>query len=226
LDVLNKNIEQLQAEIKEAQKQLKRAGENREIANKDFNLMIADQRATQKLITASLNILKGFYEKSALIKFHAKTGARQPEGFKEYKKNENSSGVMGMMQDIIDDSKKTEAEAIYDEQQVQEEYEVFVMDSNRLIDDKTRALINKNEVKAETEKTKTEAEVTRGEVQDTLNTLYDEAHNIHIDCDYLLKNWEIRATARDEEIEAIRQGIQMFSGASFGSFAQHYQAAM
>merc|ERR1719155_255825 len=60
---LTEAIDQLKAEVAEMQVQLKRAGEDREKQNKEFQMTVADQRATQKLLTAALNILKGFYEK-------------------------------------------------------------------------------------------------------------------------------------------------------------------
>merc|ERR1711933_313625 len=58
-------IAKLKAEIAEMQVQLKRAGEDREKENKEFQMTVSDQRATQKLLTAALNILKGFYAKKA-----------------------------------------------------------------------------------------------------------------------------------------------------------------
>merc|ERR1740127_142828 len=58
-------IDQLKAEVAEMQVQMKRAGEDREKENKEFQMTVADQRATQKLLTAALNILKGFYAKKA-----------------------------------------------------------------------------------------------------------------------------------------------------------------
>merc|ERR1719386_412239 len=58
-------IETLKSEIAEMQVQLKRAGEDREKENKDFQTTVADQRATQKLLQAALGALKGFYEKAA-----------------------------------------------------------------------------------------------------------------------------------------------------------------
>merc|ERR1719191_2223008 len=64
IDSLSKEIEMLKAEVAEMQVQMKRAGEDREKANKDFQMTVADQRATQKLLTAALGILKGFYEKA------------------------------------------------------------------------------------------------------------------------------------------------------------------
>merc|ERR1719157_53490 len=67
IDALAREIENLKAEVAELQVQMKRAGEDREKMNKEFQVTVADQRATQKLPAAALNILKGFYEKAALV---------------------------------------------------------------------------------------------------------------------------------------------------------------
>merc|ERR1719386_674124 len=50
IDELAKGIETLKGEIAEMQVQMKRAGEDREKENKEFQLTVADQRATQKLL--------------------------------------------------------------------------------------------------------------------------------------------------------------------------------
>merc|ERR1711981_58247 len=106
---LTEAIDQLKAEVAEMQVQLKRAGEDREKENKEFQMTVADQRATQKLLTAALNILKGFYEKAALVQKQSSkkqpAGPPPPPGFKSYEKNAASGGVMGMMQGIINDAK-------------------------------------------------------------------------------------------------------------------------
>merc|ERR1719263_1915227 len=47
---LTEAIEQLKSEVSELQVQLKRAGEDREKQNKEFQETVADQRATQKLL--------------------------------------------------------------------------------------------------------------------------------------------------------------------------------
>merc|ERR550537_793669 len=60
---LAKSIEALTAEIAEMQVQLKRAGEDRELENKDFQAVVADQRQTQQLLEAALAKLSGFYDK-------------------------------------------------------------------------------------------------------------------------------------------------------------------
>merc|ERR1719265_2122708 len=129
IDKLTAEINQLKAEIAEMQVQMKRAGEDRENANKEFQVTVADQRATQKLLTQALNVLKGFYDKKALLQKSAATqpaGPPPPPGFKTYEKNASSGGVMGMIQQIINDAKAMEADAIKGEEDAQAAYEDFV----------------------------------------------------------------------------------------------------
>ena len=52
---LTEAIDTLKSEIAEMQVQMKRAGEDREKENKEFQMTVADQRATKKLLTAALN---------------------------------------------------------------------------------------------------------------------------------------------------------------------------
>merc|ERR1719498_1687556 len=61
IKTLTADIDRLKSEISQAQVQMKRAGEDREKQNKEFQQTVADQRATQKLLNAALEILKGFY---------------------------------------------------------------------------------------------------------------------------------------------------------------------
>merc|ERR1711979_159558 len=65
IEELTKAIETLKAEIAQMQVQLKRAGEDREKQNKEFQMTVADQRETQKLLQAALNVLADFYAKKA-----------------------------------------------------------------------------------------------------------------------------------------------------------------
>merc|ERR1719375_1779009 len=80
-------IEALKAEIAEMQVQLKRAGEDREKENKDFQMTVADQRETQKLLTAALTILGEFYNEKAMLlqQRQEPAGPPPPAGFEEYK---------------------------------------------------------------------------------------------------------------------------------------------
>merc|ERR1711957_600297 len=41
---------------------------------------------------------------------------------------------------------------------------------------------------------------------------------LHQSCDFVLKNFDLRQTARDEEVEALRQAKAILSGAKFEEF--------
>merc|ERR1719482_1312091 len=171
IKALTDAIDQLKAEIAEMQVQLKRAGEDREKENKEFQMTVADQRATQKLLTAALNILKGFYAKkakAALLQTQEPAGPPPPPGFEGYKKNAAAPGVMGMIQQIINDAKIMEVEAIKDEEEAQKSYEGFVKETNRSIDEKSTGITNKEEDKAKAQGEKTSAEEEKSEVMLTL----------------------------------------------------------
>merc|ERR1719473_2069946 len=72
-DALNKNaraqelkardISEPEAKIAEMQTQLKRAGEDRELENKDFQQTVSDQRETQALLQKALGVLEAVYAK-------------------------------------------------------------------------------------------------------------------------------------------------------------------
>merc|ERR1719335_540616 len=202
---------------------MKKAGEDREKQNKEFQTVVADQRATQKLLEASLGILKGFYDKAALVQKASSvqtSGQAPPPGFKSYEKNKKSGGVMGMIQGIIDESAGLEAEAIRAEEDSQKAYEEFVMDTNDSVEEATKSIVSKSDMKAKAEAEKveneTELEATMGEIE----SLMSENADLHKSCDFTLKNFDVRQSAREDEIEALKQALAMFSGASSSAFLQ------
>jgi len=220
---LTEAIDQLKAEIAEMQVQLKRAGEDREKENKEFQMTVADQRATQKLLTAALNILKGFYAKKAkavLLQTEQPAGPPPPPGFEAYKKNAAAGGVMGMIQQIINDAKAMEAETIRSEEDAQKAYEDFVKDTNGSIEAKSKDIVNKSETKAKAEADLVEAKENKEAVMLELEQLANYKAELHSSCDFVMKNFEIRQTARDEEIEALKQAKAILSGAKFEAFLQ------
>merc|ERR1719473_187405 len=142
ISTLKDEVATLKSEVATAMIEMKRASEDREIENKDFQVTVADQRATQAILTKALDRLKQFYAaKSALVQKKAllKKSKQDPGSFSSYKKNEKSGGVMGMIQGVIDDAKALENEAIAAEQDAQTAYETFISDSNKSIAAKSKA---------------------------------------------------------------------------------------
>jgi len=217
---LTADIGTLKSEIAEMQVQMKRAGEDREKQNKEFQTTVADQRATQKLLTAALDILQGFYEKKAALLQQEPAGPPPPPGFKEYKKNAGAGGVMGMIQQIITDAKAMEADAIRSEEDAQKAYEDFVKETNSGIEAKSKDMVNKTEEKAKAEGDLTESNEAKENVLLELEQLSNYNAELHQSCDFIMKNFEIRQTARDEEIDALKQAKAILSGAKFSDFLQ------
>merc|ERR1719321_1254071 len=125
-----------------------------------------------------------------------------------------------MIQTIIDDAKAVEAEAIKSEAELDAQYESFVKDSNASIESKGKEIVMKTAAKAKAEQDKVKAEQSLEEVVAELDGLSAENADLHKQCDFTLKNFEIRQTARDEEIEALKMVKQILSGAKFSDFLQ------
>jgi len=223
IKTLTEEIEKLKGEIAEMQVQMKRAGEDREKENKEFQTTVADQRETQKLLKAALNVLQDFYgKKAAFLQKHKQepAGPPPPPGFEAYKKNAASGGVMKMIEEIINDAKAMEAEAIRSEEDAQKAYEDFVKETNASIETKSKEIVNKSELKAKAESDLVETKEAKEAVMLELEQLSNYNAELHQSCDFILKNFDIRQTARDEEIEALKQAKAILSGAKFEEFLQ------
>merc|ERR1719446_476166 len=214
-------IKKLGEEIAEAQKQIaetelgiKKASQTRESQNAEFQVTVSDQRATQAILTKALDRLKAFYKKAqgggaALVQ----VGQEPPVKFNKMKSNAGASPVIGMIEQIIEDSKATEADAISTEREAQANYETFVKDSNNLIAELTDSVTEKTKSIASS---KTEAEDAKSDhiaTVEELELLAEHKAELHGQCDFALSNFDIRQKARMQEMEAIGEAKAILSGA-------------
>lgn len=207
---LAKEIAVLESEISDLQKQVQAAGKVREKANVDFQTTVKDAQETQKLLTQAAGVLKSVYAKS-LVQTRGDTDPVPPTKFDTYKP-QGGSGVLALLESIIRDSATLEKEAIQAEQDSQSAYEVFVKDSNGSIVAKQRDITNKQETKAIAEADLTKAKEDLASVEGELASLADYAATVHSSCDFVLKNFDIRQSARAQEIEALGQAKAILSG--------------
>merc|ERR1719352_449140 len=106
-----------------------------------------------------------------------------------------------MIQQIINDAKAMEAEAVRAEEDAQKAYEDFVKETNASIEAKSKDIVNKSEEKAQAEADLVETEEAHEAVMLELEQLSNYKGQLHESCDFVLKNFDVRQTARDEEIE-------------------------
>jgi uncharacterized small protein (DUF1192 family) len=211
IDTLTKELADHQAEVDETKLQMKRAGEDREAENAEFQQTVADQRAAQQILTMALNRMKQVY---GLVQSEPGEAAPPPpEGFKEYKQSEGGGGVVGMIQEIIDESKTMEMDALKAENDSQAAYESFTKNGNASIKALLEAITDKTEKKASASAELTYSKEALVKTLKDLEALNTYKGTLHTSCDFVLDNFSTRQEKRADEIEALRQAMDILSGA-------------
>merc|ERR1719277_2633806 len=108
-----------------------------------------------------------------------------------------------------------ENKAITAEADAQKAYESFVKETNKCIDQKTKEIVTKTDVKAKTEQSLVQAKGEKDGAVAELEALSKAKGDLHAACDFVMKNFDIRQEARDEEIEALKSAKSILSGAKF-----------
>lgn len=208
------DIETLESEIADMKKQLQLAGQNREKENAEFQKVIEEQRQTQSLLKEALTVLGKFYNKGAFLQ-GSQQAPEAPGGFKDYKANGKSFGVMSMLQQLVEDAKAMEAEAVRAENSAQTAYEAFAKDTTESVTKKESSISNKKAYKAKLEKTLVQTRESREGQENELETLATKLADLHESCDFLMKNFDARQTAREEEMDSVTKAKAILSGANF-----------
>jgi hypothetical protein len=213
LETLSKSIAELNAEVAETEVSLKSAGEQRKAQNQLYQTTIADQRATVQILKMASARLQKFYG-FAEVKAHAGVEPPPPKPA-AYKKQANSGGVMQLLAKIIADAESVETEIQMGEQKAQEEYAEFASASTASIESDRLAIENAQEETAAAESSKSETEEAQLANDGTLKELGELLKSTHMDCDFVLKYFDVRQKARAEEMDAIEDAKAILSGADF-----------
>jgi len=139
-----------------------------------------------------------------------------PETFGAYsKKSEESNGVIAMMDALIGDLEKEIQEMEFEEKDAQEDYENFVEDSANKRATDSKSLTEKEAAKADAEANLIKLEdETKAKMTENMNTM-ESLKDFHLDCDWLLQNFDTRKEARTGEIDALKKAKAVLSGADF-----------
>merc|ERR1712151_439956 len=105
-----------------------------------------------------------------------------------------------------------EAETTAGETKAQADYEAFVTDSNALIKSLQHAITSKTKATAAAESDKADANADLESTVDELESLAAYEADLHAECDFVLKNFDVRQKARMQEMEAIQSAKAILSG--------------
>merc|ERR1719238_1237677 len=103
-----------------------------------------------------------------------------------------------MITQIIEDTKAMKPEAIKGEQDSSTAYGSFVKETTASIDAKSKNIVDKTTDKAKTESDLVQTKIELGDAEEELAELASYNAELHKSCDFVLKNFEKRQTARDE----------------------------
>merc|ERR1719356_1861368 len=229
-----KSISALDASVKEATK-------IRKDENLEYDELMQSDAAAKELLLFAKNRLNQFYnpklynppakkelsEMGAIsrdmsfvqVRQHAQVKSKiepPPETWDAYaKKSEESTGVIAMIDLLVKDLDTEMTEAKVEETNSQEEYDKTIAEAKADRVGLSKALKTKNAAKADLtadlETLKSDKKGTTAELMATEKYMSD----IHSDCDWLLKYFDVRAEARSGEIESLDKAKAILRGADY-----------
>merc|ERR1712071_726493 len=172
LATLDDEIKTLKQEVSDMEVSLKKAGIDRKAENELYQQSVADQRATITILNMALDRMKEVYAPKLLqIKTHqpvpGAAAAPPPPKPKAYEKSAGASGVLNLLQMVIDDAHREEVELEADENKAQSMYGEFVTSSTMSIEADRATIAEKEKHVAEksSELSKTEeSQLANGEM--------------------------------------------------------------
>jgi len=230
--------------ITDLDKQVAEATETRKEENEDYVSVLASNSAAVEILGFAKNRMNKFYNPkmykappkrelteeervtlnmggtlaptAAPAVFAQGAPPPPPETFGAYsKKSEESNGVIGMMDSLIGDLEKEIQEMEFEEKDAQGDYESFIEDSANKRATDSKSVTDKEAAKADAEAAliKYTGE-TKDKMTENMNT-GETLKDLHLDCDWLLQNFDTRKEARTGEIEALKKCKAVLSGADF-----------
>lgn len=210
------DIAEAKTKIAEANDELQKAGAAREEENAVFQETLADQAATQDILTKVVQRLKDFYRDAKggkgasllqTVKGESVTKASRqptPKQFGAYKTHGNASPVIGLLEQLITDSRKMIVEAKADEASAQADYVTMAKGYSTTIKAMNDQIMASQKLKGETDWQIGNKEGELDSTNEELKSLAEFEADLHSQCDFVMKNFMVRQKARMQEIEAIQ----------------------
>jgi len=131
------------------------------------------------------------------------------------KKSQESNGVMAMIDMLAADLDKEIEEMRFEEKDAQQEYEQFIADSAAKRAADSKSIEEKEGAKAGAEAELQKMEEEKADTMKAAMTKAEELKDLHLDCDWLLSNFEVRKEARAGEVDALKKAKAVLSGADY-----------
>jgi septal ring factor EnvC (AmiA/AmiB activator) len=217
-------IKALGESIKDLDKTVKDATEQREEENSDHKTLMINDQAAKELLVFAKNRLNKFYnpklyvpESFVQISMHNNEAPPPPpEGPSAYKKNsEGGNSVVAMIDSLVKDLDMEMSESETNERLAQENYEEMMQDSKEKRQADTKSLTEKSEALADTEDTLNAKSDELTSTQKEIMAAHEYMGQLHGECDWLMKFYDVRKKARDSELQTLSKAKAILNGADF-----------
>jgi len=237
---LTEEIAKTEVAIKELDSTVKSATEIRKEENEEYKALVQNDSAAKELLLFAKNRLNKFYnpklykppakeelsDQGAIardmafvqIKVHRQLSNMEPppETWDAYaKKSEESTGVIQMIDLLVQDLDKELTEAETDEKNAQEEYDRTMADAKDDRVDLSKTLKDRSATKADLESDIEGLKATKKSTTTELMATEKMLSDLHGECDWLLKYFDMRVNAREGEIDALGKAKAVLSGADY-----------
>jgi chromosome segregation ATPase len=139
-----------------------------------------------------------------------------PEAVPAYtKKSGENSGVMKLMSMLVQDLDKEMTEATTTEKDAQADYEVLMKDSAGKRAADSKSLTEKEATKASLEGDLEAHKEAHAATSADLTATLQYIESLHLECDWLLKYFDVRKEARASEVDALGKAKPVLSGADY-----------
>merc|ERR1719510_2361853 len=238
----------LGAGIKALDKAVAEATEQRKEESAEFKALMASDTAAKELLKFAKNRLNKFYapklylppakvERSAedrifeseggtvlaQVSAHSQSKEDTCDG---YKKSDETSGVMAMIDLLIQDLDKEMTEAETEEKDAQSDYEAMLADSKAKRAADSKALTEKGANKADLDGDLEAAKASKASKSSELAATLEYIASLHAECDWLLENFNARRAARTGEIDSLVNAKAILSGADYSLIQMKKRAFM
>jgi septal ring factor EnvC (AmiA/AmiB activator) len=237
LSALAEDIPVVEKDIKELDKQVAEATAIRKEESEEYEAEKQASSAAKQLLGFAKNRLNKFYNPK-LYKPPAKEELSSgdaisrdmsfvqvsmrsqieppPETWDAYsKKSEESTGVIQMIDLLIQDLDKDLTESAAEEENAQKEYDETIAESKKDRVSLSKSLKEKSAAKADLEEELETLKATKKSKSTELMALEKVISDLHGECDWLLKYFDMRANAREGEIDALGKAKAVLSGADY-----------
>merc|ERR1719265_1386563 len=173
--------------------------------------VIQDAKDGQRAVEMAIKVLKDFYAKASEASF-LQGGEELEQVMKEPYQPSEDGGIMGMLEVILSDFARLEAETQSAEDAAQDEYGKFMADADEDAAVKQTEVEHKTTGKQRCEETLTELNKDLEVVQEELDAALAYYEKLKPDCVDAGLSYEERVARRKEEIVSLQEALKILSG--------------